>query len=173
MGLVTGACLAQVGNDVLCVDIDPEKIQQLNEGKSPIYEPGLTEMIRSNQAAGRLKFTLEPAEGVEHGLFQFIAVGTPPDEDGSADLSHVNLDLELDLFRNNPRTLCRKLNPRGDETRVVTWQWPRDVRRVVMVPPGWFLLIESARPFRCTISHRENVMAGETGLLTSPARSGL
>jgi len=89
VGLVTGACLAQVGNDVLCVDIDPNKIEMLNRGESPIYEPGLTEMIRANQAAGRLRFTLDPAEGVEHGLFQFIAVGTPPDEDGSADLQHV------------------------------------------------------------------------------------
>jgi UDPglucose 6-dehydrogenase len=89
VGLVTGACLAQVGNEVLCVDIDPEKIAQLEKGESPIYEPGLTEMLRANQSAGRLKFTLDPAEGVAHGLFQFIAVGTPPDEDGSADLQHV------------------------------------------------------------------------------------
>ena len=89
VGLVTGACLAQVGNEVLCVDIDPEKIAQLEKGESPIYEPGLTEMLRANQSAGRLKFTLDPAEGVAHGLFQFIAVGTPPDEDGSADLKHV------------------------------------------------------------------------------------
>ncbi|HEB94282.1 MAG TPA: UDP-glucose/GDP-mannose dehydrogenase family protein [Gammaproteobacteria bacterium] len=89
VGLVTGACLAQVGNDVLCVDIDPDKIEKLKQGESPIFEPGLSEMLRSNQAAGRLKFTLDPAEGVEHGLFQFIAVGTPPDEDGSADLQHV------------------------------------------------------------------------------------
>jgi UDPglucose 6-dehydrogenase len=89
VGLVTGACLAQVGNDVLCVDIDPRKIEMLNKGESPIYEPGLSEMIVSNQAAGRLNFTLDPGEGVAHGLFQFIAVGTPPDEDGSADLQHV------------------------------------------------------------------------------------
>ncbi|WP_455234411.1 UDP-glucose dehydrogenase family protein [Thiogranum longum] len=89
VGLVTGACLAQVGNDVLCVDIDPDKINQLNSGESPIFEPGLTEMIRSNQSAGRLSFTLDAEEGVNHGLFQFIAVGTPPDEDGSADLKHV------------------------------------------------------------------------------------
>ncbi len=89
VGLVTGACLAQVGNDVLCVDIDPDKIEKLKQGESPIFEPGLSDMLRSNQAAGRLKFTLDPAEGVEHGLFQFIAVGTPPDEDGSADLQHV------------------------------------------------------------------------------------
>ncbi|MGW8311389.1 MAG: UDP-glucose dehydrogenase family protein [Thiogranum sp.] len=89
VGLVTGACLAQVGNDVLCVDIDPAKIDMLNRGQSPIYEPGLSEMVVANQSAGRLKFTLDPADGVAHGLFQFIAVGTPPDEDGSADLQHV------------------------------------------------------------------------------------
>jgi UDPglucose 6-dehydrogenase len=89
VGLVTGACLAQVGNDVLCVDIDPKKIDMLKRGESPIFEPGLTDMLRSNQDAGRLNFTLDPAEGVAHGLFQFIAVGTPPDEDGSADLQHV------------------------------------------------------------------------------------
>jgi UDPglucose 6-dehydrogenase len=89
VGLVTGACLAQVGNDVLCVDIDAEKIARLERGESPIYEPGLTDMLRANQSAGRLKFTLDPAEGTSHGLFQFIAVGTPPDEDGSADLQHV------------------------------------------------------------------------------------
>ena len=89
VGLVTGACLAQVGNDVLCVDIDPAKIDKLKRGESPIFEPGLTDMLRANQAAGRLNFTLDAAEGVAHGLFQFIAVGTPPDEDGSADLQHV------------------------------------------------------------------------------------
>ncbi len=89
VGLVTGACLAQVGNDVLCVDIDPDKIDRLKRGESPIFEPGLTDMLRANQASGRLSFTLDAAEGVAHGLFQFIAVGTPPDEDGSADLQHV------------------------------------------------------------------------------------
>ena len=104
VGLVTGACLAQVGNDVLCVDIDPDKIEMLKRGESPIYEPGLTEMLQSNQAAGRLNFTLDPAEGVAHGLFQFIAVGTPPDEDGSADLQHVlavagSIGKHLDEYR--------------------------------------------------------------------------
>ena len=89
VGLVTGACLSQVGNDVLCVDIDPDKIDRLKRGESPIFEPGLTDMLRANQASGRLNFTLDAAEGVAHGLFQFIAVGTPPDEDGSADLQHV------------------------------------------------------------------------------------
>lgn len=89
VGLVTGACLAQVGNDVLCVDVDPRKIEMLNRGEVPIHEPGLDSLIEANRAAGRLRFTLDAAEGVAHGLFQFIAVGTPPDEDGSADLRHV------------------------------------------------------------------------------------
>jgi UDPglucose 6-dehydrogenase len=89
VGLVTGACLAQVGNDVLCVDVDERKIAMLKEGKTPIYEPGLDKLVTDNIAAGRLKFTLSAKEGTDHGLFQFIAVGTPPDEDGSADLSYV------------------------------------------------------------------------------------
>ena len=89
VGLVTGACLAEVGNEVLCVDVDPAKIEMLTQGRVPIYEPGLDRMVQDNGRAGRLRFTLDPAEGVAHGLFQFIAVGTPPDEDGSADLQHV------------------------------------------------------------------------------------
>jgi UDPglucose 6-dehydrogenase len=89
VGLVTGACLAQVGNHVLCVDVDPDKIARLERGEVPIYEPGLDKLVAENRQAGRLSFTLDAAEGVRHGLFQFIAVGTPPDEDGSADLRHV------------------------------------------------------------------------------------
>ncbi|HET6724771.1 MAG TPA: UDP-glucose/GDP-mannose dehydrogenase family protein [Gammaproteobacteria bacterium] len=89
VGLVTGACLADVGNDVLCVDIDENKIARLNRGEVPIHEPGLDIVIARNAAAGRLKFTTDVAAGVAHGLFQFIAVGTPPDEDGSADLQYV------------------------------------------------------------------------------------
>jgi len=89
VGLVTGACLAEVGNHVLCVDVDEAKIDLLNSGGVPIFEPGLEEMIARNRAAGRLEFTTDAAAGVAHGLFQFIAVGTPPDEDGSADLTHV------------------------------------------------------------------------------------
>ncbi len=89
VGLVTGTCLAEVGNDVLCVDVDERKINMLNNGESPIYEPGLDDLIERNKAEGRLKFTTDIAEGVAHGLFQFIAVGTPPDEDGSADLQYV------------------------------------------------------------------------------------
>jgi UDPglucose 6-dehydrogenase len=89
VGLVTGACMAEMGNHVVCVDIDADKIERLNKGDVPIYEPGLDDYIERNCAAGRLEFTTDIAKGVGHGLFQFIAVGTPPDEDGSADLSHV------------------------------------------------------------------------------------
>lgn len=89
VGLVTGACLAGVGHSVLCVDIDENKITGLKEGKIPIYEPGLEAIVLDNFNAGRLNFTTDITTGVEHGLFQFIAVGTPPDEDGSADLQHV------------------------------------------------------------------------------------
>ena len=89
VGLVTGACLAEVGNDVICMDIDQEKTDNLNNGIIPIYEPGLDVLVKESQAAGRLRFTTDPKEAVEHGLFQFIAVGTPPDEDGSADLQYV------------------------------------------------------------------------------------
>jgi len=89
VGLVTGACLADVGNDVLCVDIDENKINMLNNGEIPIYEPGLDAIVKNNAASGRLKFTTNIQDAVNHGLFQFIAVGTPPDEDGSADLQYV------------------------------------------------------------------------------------
>lgn len=89
VGLVSGTCLAEVGNDVLCLDVDPEKIRVLNEGGIPIFEPGLLDMVRRNVAAGRLRFTTSVEESVAHGSIQFIAVGTPPDEDGSADLQYV------------------------------------------------------------------------------------
>jgi UDPglucose 6-dehydrogenase len=89
VGLVTGACLAESGNHICCVDIDEDKISRLKAGDIPIYEPGLEELVHRNQKAGRLHFTTDIAEAVAYGLFQFIAVGTPPDEDGSADLSHV------------------------------------------------------------------------------------
>ncbi|MCK6371137.1 MAG: UDP-glucose/GDP-mannose dehydrogenase family protein [Gammaproteobacteria bacterium] len=89
VGLVTGACLSDVGNQVLCVDVDEGKVQDLRAGRIPIYEPGLEEIVRRNAAGGRLEFTSDVARGVAHGPFQFIAVGTPKDEDGSADLGHV------------------------------------------------------------------------------------
>jgi UDPglucose 6-dehydrogenase len=89
VGLVTGACLADVGHDVVCVDVDEAKVARLTAGEVPIFEPGLETLIHQNQAAGRLRFTNNAAEGVAFGLLQFIAVGTPSDEDGSADLRHV------------------------------------------------------------------------------------
>ena len=89
VGLVTGACLAEQGNNVFCLDLDPKKIEILNSGGVPIYEPGLKEMIERNIAAGRLQFSTDIAASVAHGDVQFIAVGTPPDEDGSADLQYV------------------------------------------------------------------------------------
>ena len=89
VGLVTGSCFAEVGNDVLCVDIDQQKIDSLNTGQIPIHEPGLDEIVAENIKAGRLRFTTDIREGVDFGLYQIIAVGTPPDEDGSADLRHV------------------------------------------------------------------------------------
>lgn len=89
VGLVTGACFAEVGNHVMCLDLDAEKIRILNEGGIPIHEPGLAELVQRNRAAGRLSFTTDVKQAVEFGALQFIAVGTPPDEDGSADLKHV------------------------------------------------------------------------------------
>jgi len=89
VGLVTGACLSEMGNHVLCLDLDPAKIRILEEGGIPIHEPGLLEIVQRNRAAGRLEFTTDVARSVAHGTIQFIAVGTPPDEDGSADLQYV------------------------------------------------------------------------------------
>ena len=89
VGLVTGACLADAGNHVICVDVDAGKIERLNRGEIPIHEPGLDALIKRNMEAGRIEFTTDAVKGVEHGLFQLIAVGTPPDEDGSADLRYV------------------------------------------------------------------------------------
>ena len=89
VGLVTGACFAEVGNDVLCLDVDARKIGILNAGGVPIHEPGLEAMIARNAAAGRLAFTTDVDAAVAHGTVQFIAVGTPPDEDGSADMQYV------------------------------------------------------------------------------------
>ena len=106
VGLVTGACFAEVGNNVLCVDVDAAKIQRLQRGEIPIHEPGLEELVQRNNHAGRLRFTTDLAEGVAHGLFQFIAVGTPPDEDGSADLQHV-------------RTVAQTIGQHMDDYRIV------------------------------------------------------
>ncbi len=104
VGLVSGTCLADVGNDVLCLDLDANKIRILNEGGIPIYEPGLEAMVKKNVTAGRLRFTTDVEAAVAHGVLQFIAVGTPPDEDGSADLQYVvaaarNVGRHMDGYR--------------------------------------------------------------------------
>jgi len=106
VGLVTGTCLAEVGNDVLCMDVDASKIERLKKGEIPIYEPGLDDMVIQNSEAGRLRFTTDMDEAVAHGLFQFIAVGTPPDEDGSADLQYV-------------RAVAKGIGERMNEYRVI------------------------------------------------------
>lgn len=102
VGLVTGTCLAEVGHSVVCVDVDAAKVEGLNQGRVPIYEPGLEPMVRANHAAGRLQFTTDAAAAIEHGEIVFIAVGTPPDEDGSADLRYV-----LEVARTIGRHLAR------------------------------------------------------------------
>ncbi len=102
VGLVTGACLADVGNDVVCVDIDAAKVERLSGGEIPIFEPGLGELVSANRARKRLRFTTQGEAAVAHAQLIFIAVGTPPDEDGSADLSHV-----LDVARTIGRSLDR------------------------------------------------------------------
>ncbi len=89
VGLVSGACLAEVGNDVLCLDVDPAKIKLLEDGGIPIFEPGLKDMVKRNVAMGRLHFTIDPEQAAHFGTIQFIAVGTPSDEDGSADIKYV------------------------------------------------------------------------------------
>ncbi|WP_153099698.1 UDP-glucose dehydrogenase family protein [Paraburkholderia hayleyella] len=104
VGLVTGACLAEIGNDVFCVDVDSRKIDILNNGGVPIHEPGLQEIIARTRAAGRITFSTDIKASVAHGDVQFIAVGTPPDEDGSADLQYVleaarNIGRYMDSFK--------------------------------------------------------------------------
>ncbi len=104
VGLVSGACLADMGNDVLCLDVDPDKIRILREGGIPIHEPGLEAIVRRNEEAGRLRFTTDVVEAAAFGTIQFIAVGTPPDEDGSADLQYVvaaarNIGRHMDGYR--------------------------------------------------------------------------
>ena len=89
VGLVTGACLAELGNQVLCLDVDSQKIAMLNAGEVPIYEPGLDQLIANNKKAGRISFTTDVEQSVTHGDLQFIAVGTPPDADSRADLQFV------------------------------------------------------------------------------------
>ena len=105
VGLVQAAVLAEVGHDVVCVDVDQNKVDNLKKGQIPIYEPGLTPLVTSNYEAGRLEFTTDAKRGVEHGELVFIAVGTPPDEDGSADLKYVLKVAETIATHMNKRTI--------------------------------------------------------------------
>src|SRR5476649_2975130 len=89
VGLVQAAVLAEVGHEVLCIDVDAKKVENLKNGQIPIFEPGLTPLVQQNYEGGRLRFSTNAEEGVAHAEIQFIAVGTPPDEDGSADLKYV------------------------------------------------------------------------------------
>ncbi|HUJ01765.1 MAG TPA: UDP-glucose/GDP-mannose dehydrogenase family protein [Usitatibacter sp.] len=120
VGLVTGACLADVGNHVLCLDVDERKIAMLKAGEIPIFEPGLKEIVRANAASGRLAFTTDPREGALFARVQMIAVGTPPGEDGSADLRYVlaaarNIAAHMD----GPRVIVDKSTvPVGTADRV-------------------------------------------------------
>ena len=109
VGLVAGACLAETGNDVMCVDVDAEKVRRLQANDIPIYEPGLESMVRRNQAEGRLTFTTELGAAVERARAVFIAVGTPPGEDGSADLQHVLLVARgIGRHMNGPKVVVTK-----------------------------------------------------------------
>ncbi|RQO77224.1 UDP-glucose 6-dehydrogenase [Aquitalea sp. FJL05] len=109
VGLVTGTCLAEVGNHVLCLDVDPAKIATLQQGGIPIYEPGLDDMVRRNVEAGRLSFTTDIPAAVAFGEVQFIAVGTPPDEDGSADLQYVLAAARnIGLYMSEPKVVVDK-----------------------------------------------------------------
>ena len=113
VGLVTGACMAETGNHVVCVDIDEDKIARLNRGEIPIYEPGLDALVKNNLASARLRFTTDIVASVRASDIIFIAVGTPPDEDGSADLQHV-----LAVAREIGRFAQAVLDP-GDEVAIV------------------------------------------------------
>ena len=109
VGLVAGACLAETGNDVICVDKDREKIARLQKNEIPIYEPGLEPMVQRNQAEGRLTFTTDIASAVKSARVIFIAVGTPPGEDGSADLQHVlGVAREIGRHMNEPKIVVTK-----------------------------------------------------------------
>ncbi|WP_281648199.1 UDP-glucose/GDP-mannose dehydrogenase family protein [Parendozoicomonas sp. Alg238-R29] len=109
VGLVQAAVLAEVGHDVICVDIDQQKVDNLKQGIIPIYEPGLESLVKENHNTGRLNFTTNAQNGVEHGVFQFIAVGTPPDEDGSADLQYVLTVAEtIATYMNDEKIIVNK-----------------------------------------------------------------
>ena len=105
VGLVTGTCLAETGNDVICVDCDPQKIEMLRQGKIPIYEPGLAELVARNMAAGRLGFSGDLGSAVSAAKLIFLAVGTPPADDGSVDLSSLWAAIEAMALRLAPEAI--------------------------------------------------------------------
>lgn len=109
VGLVTGICLAEVGNQVICVDVDATRIAQLQQGKLPIYEPQLEPLLKTNLASGRIIFTSDYATAVQHGQVQYIAVGTPPNEDGSTDLQYIwQVADNINKYLNNPSIIVIK-----------------------------------------------------------------
>ena len=120
VGLVAGACLAETGNDVTCVDVDAEKITRLQRNEIPIYEPGLEPIVKRNQEEGRLTFTTDIGAAIRNARVIFIAVGTPPGEDGSADLKHVlTVAREVGRHMNNPKIVVTKSTvPVGTAERV-------------------------------------------------------
>ena len=120
VGLVAGACLAETGNQVVCADVDEEKVARLGRNEVPIYEPGLDDLITRNQAEGRLRFTADVGAAVEHGEVVFIAVGTPSGEDGSADLQHVLAVADvIGRHLNDPKVVVTKSTvPVGTAERV-------------------------------------------------------
>ena len=120
VGLVTGACFAEMGNSVVCVDIDADKVAALNGGRVPMFEPGLERLVANNAAGGRLRFTTDTQQGVGHGEALFIAVGTPPDKDGSADLRHVLAVAEdIGRYLEGPKVIVTKSTvPVGTADRV-------------------------------------------------------
>jgi UDPglucose 6-dehydrogenase len=122
VGLVAGACLAETGNDVMCADVDPRKVARLQANDIPIYEPGLEELVGRNQREGRLRFTTDVGAAVEHGKVVFIAVGTPPGEDGSADLQHVlSVAQTIGRHKNEPKVVVTKSTvPVGTAEKVRT-----------------------------------------------------
>jgi UDPglucose 6-dehydrogenase len=122
VGLVTAACFAEHGNQVLCVDIDQEKVKRLKQGECPIHEPDLAALLDKNLSAGRLNFSSNPEEGVHHGFYQFITVNTPQDEDGSADLGHVlNVARTIGDTLTEPRLIINKSTvPVGTADKVKT-----------------------------------------------------
>ena len=129
VGLVTAACLAEVGNKILCCDIDSSKIEQLKNGQSPIYEPGLDELLERNIREQRLNFTTRIEDAVNHAELIFICVGTPPREDGSADLRHVvKVAQQIATYMNGFKVIINKSTvPVGTGERVAD-----EVRRVLV-----------------------------------------